>query len=96
MTFTNIKKFENRACAKCAYYYEEWDGEYCELYCGSSCTRKGQEHYGNLKSFPFLKEKLCFQIDFWHSEFANEFSDNEEINDSLFFKYRQKYCLNKD
>lgn len=34
------------------------------------CTKKENERFNNLKSFPFTKEMPCWTPEFWHSKFA--------------------------
>lgn len=70
---TFAKIHTDRNCTRCVHHYQEWDGEHGQIYCGDFCTKKGQEFLSNLKSFPFNKLMPCFEMEFWHSEFAELF-----------------------
>ena len=86
------KRPRGRTCESCVYFNQEWDGECFEIYCGDYCLKPGQEHFSNLKSFPFAKLMPCFEADFWHTEFAEQFSGEGELLDSPAFKaYLAKY-----
>lgn len=63
-------------CVSCAYYGEEWDGDYGQIFCGSHCEI--HPGYGNLRSFPFKVVKKCHVIDFWHSKHAEKVDGTDE------------------
>lgn len=80
-------------CRECAHYScEGIEGYDCWW---PDCSLKGNEHFKNLKYFPFKKTMPCFQLNFWLSEFAEMISDDEEKNDKAFALYREKYVENK-
>lgn len=61
-----IKKCD---CSTCANMYFEDDGNYAEYAISwPSCSKR--ESFQYLKSFPFKKEKECYEPDFWHSKFT--------------------------
>jgi len=71
MPGSSIPAFFERKCSQCTYYSEEHDGEYGEIFCGSSCSKPGNERYANLKSFPFKNEQPCFVEEFWFSKYTD-------------------------
>lgn len=67
---------EQSGCVSCAYYGEEWDGDYGQYFCGSTCDIRPS--VSNLKSFPFKKPQPCFVLDFWHSKHAEKVDGTDE------------------
>ena len=70
-------------CDLCTYLGVDDDGNYPEsANTWPVCDLPGQEHYSNLKSFPFKKDMPCFQKDIWHTEFADQLGEifNERCN----------------
>ncbi len=58
----------NAHCQTCVHYEEDWDGENCQIYCGSYChneNRPNHEALSNLKSFPFKSDQSCWHPEFW-------------------------------
>lgn len=96
--FNQVSAFDDRNCIKCEYWYQEFDGENGEIYCGDFCLKPGQEHFSNLKSFPFKKLMPCFSAGFWHTEFSNgvekahnESKDHKKRHERLMSRFRKKY-----
>jgi hypothetical protein len=59
-------------CSNCEFIFD--DGESVDgytLYNAYRCHKR--PNVENLKSFPFKKEQACFQLNFWLSEFADQY-----------------------
>lgn len=96
------KSFHGRKCTECTYYFEEHEGEYGGWLADYGCEKKGQEHYSNLKSFPFKNKQPCFIPEFWLSEYSEEFGKDSDLidpngcefsldNSKTFQKWKAKY-----
>lgn len=65
-------------CSTCAHIGSEGDGyEYNGTW--SVCNKI--ERMGYLKSFPFKKEMICWEPEFWHSKFTDliKCGEDEEV-----------------
>lgn len=78
-------------CLSCAYLTQEDDGNYPEFAQHGLYACELNPQYENLKSFPFKKQKQCYQKDFWYTEFAEKLTGHEKKDDKVFAKYRAKY-----
>lgn len=77
------------ACRKCQYYGCE--GIEGRDYWWPECRRPENSRLSNLKSFPFKTKRPCFQLSFWHSEFADMVDGSEESLGKALKLYREKY-----
>ena len=73
-------------CLKCVHITSDYDEGY-----GASDYCEKMPKLSNLKSFPFKKDMECFEMNFWHSEFADEVEiDDEESFNIAFNKFKEK------
>jgi hypothetical protein len=83
---------QKTGCQFCTYFSSSCECEYCY---GGNCKYHEcqiKPHYAHLKSFPFKKQMPCFQLDFWHSEFADMLTGDDDQEDEIFKLYREKYA----
>lgn len=83
-------------CEACCHYERAYTShEYPLDYDPPACHKKGREHVGNLKSFPFQTEQKCFEPDFWWTKYAEEINGDDEHDKEVAKRFREacdSYC----
>lgn len=73
-------------CQTCTWLADDGEDHYTYLVC------RKRPALSNLRSFPFKKAMPCFQIDFWHSEFAALVDGTDGSYEHALACYRGKYA----